>query len=132
MVSWACCEAGGAVHLRIQVPKGRSKYVILALFFAAWCLGNMDRMLMSFAAVQIGKEFNLSASLIGLAFSSFFIDYAIMQVPGGWLTASDRLRTGRAISIYLCANGRSLFAIARGNAALRHRCRAGHLAALKR
>jgi MFS family permease len=65
--------------------EGYSKYVILALVFVGWCLGNMDRMVMSFAVVPIGKEFNLSASVIGLVMSSFFLGYAIMQIPGGWL-----------------------------------------------
>jgi MFS family permease len=73
-----------------------SKYVILALIFGGWCLGNMDRMVMSYAIVSIGKEFQLNASLIGLVLSSFFIGYAIMQIPGGWL--ADRLGSRKVLN----------------------------------
>jgi hypothetical protein len=45
---------------------GQSKVVILILLFLGWCLGNMDRLAMSYGVVPIGKEFNLSSSLVGL------------------------------------------------------------------
>ena len=57
----------------------------------------MDRMVMSYAVVQIGKEFNLNASLIGLVLSSFFIGYAIMQIPGGWL--ADRFGSRKVLLV---------------------------------
>jgi MFS family permease len=79
------------------VTAGRSypKHVILALLFVGWCLGNMDRMAMSFAVVPISKELGLSASLTGLVLSSFFIGYVIMQVPGGWL--ADKFGSRRVL-----------------------------------
>jgi MFS family permease len=64
---------------------GQSKVVILLLLFLGWCLGNMDRLVMSYAVVPIGKEFGLSSSLTGLVMSAFFIGYVLMQIPGGWL-----------------------------------------------
>jgi len=76
---------------------GVSRWVILALIFLGWCLGNMDRMSMSFAAVPIAKEFNLSASLIGLILSSFFIGYAFMQIPGGLL--ADRFGSRKVLLV---------------------------------
>jgi len=92
-VATADLQAG----LAVKPSAGRSKYVILILLFVGWCLGNMDRMAMSFAVVPIGKEFGLSASLIGLVLSSFFIGYAIMQIPGGWL--ADRFGSRRVLLI---------------------------------
>ena len=53
-----------------QKESGFSKIVILILLFLGWCLGNMDRLAMSYGVVPIGKEFNLSSSLVGLVLSS--------------------------------------------------------------
>jgi Sugar phosphate permease len=65
--------------------KSSSKYIILILLFLGWCIGNLDRFAINYAIVGIAKDFHLNASLQGLVMSSFFIGYAIMQIPGGWL-----------------------------------------------
>lgn len=44
-----------------------------------------DRMVMSLAITGIGTEFELDASMKGIILSSFFLGYAIMSIPGGWL-----------------------------------------------
>ncbi|MDZ5610389.1 MFS transporter [Bacillus pseudomycoides] len=61
---------------------------ILTLLFVGWTLGNFDRYMMNYAVLFITKDLHLSASATGLLFSSFFAGYALMQIPGGWL--SDR------------------------------------------
>jgi MFS transporter, ACS family, glucarate transporter len=76
---------------------GFSKIVILILLFLGWCLGNMDRLAMSYGVVPIGKEFNLSSSLVGLVLSSFFIGYVLMQIPGGWL--ADKLGAKKVLNV---------------------------------
>jgi MFS family permease len=77
--------------------KGQSKIVILILLFLGWCLGNMDRYVMSYAVVPIGKEFHLSSSLIGLVLSAFFIGYVVMQIPGGWL--ADKFGSRKVLNL---------------------------------
>ena len=76
---------------------GQSKIVILILLFLGWCLGNMDRYVMSYAVLPIGKEFNLSSSLIGLVLSAFFIGYVLMQIPGGWL--ADKFGSRKVLNL---------------------------------
>lgn len=76
---------------------GYSKVVILILLFLGWCLGNMDRYVMSYAVVPIGKEFGLSSSLVGLVLSAFFIGYVIMQLPGGWL--ADKFGSRKVLNL---------------------------------
>ena len=66
----------------------RKRNSILALLFLGWALGNLDRYIMNYAVLSITEDLNLSASSTGLLLSSFFAGYAIMQLPGGWL--SDR------------------------------------------
>lgn len=62
-----------------------SKHIILALLFLGWCLGNLDRFVINYAVVSISEDLGLSASSQGIILSSFFLGYAIMQIPGGAL-----------------------------------------------
>ncbi|MFB5674465.1 MFS transporter [Paenibacillus terreus] len=59
------------------------KYIILALLFLGWCLGNLDRFVINYAIVGITQDLGMSASAQGIILSSFFLGYAIMQIPGG-------------------------------------------------
>jgi MFS family permease len=59
------------------------------LLYLAFCISYIDRAAISIALAQIGKDFNLQASDLGIIISAFFLGYAIMQVPGGWL--ADRI-----------------------------------------
>ena len=63
----------------------RNRYLILVLLFLGWCLGNADRYIMNYAVVAITEDLNLTSSTTGIILSSFFLGYAIMQMPGGWL-----------------------------------------------
>ncbi|MGE7946688.1 MFS transporter [Lysinibacillus sp. NPDC093688] len=61
------------------------KYVVIAMLFLGWSLGNFDRFIINFAILDISKELSLTDSLTGIVLSSFFAGYALMQIPGGWL-----------------------------------------------
>lgn len=77
------------------VIKGKKKYVALALLFAGWILSFLDRMVMNIAVIPIKEEFNLDPSMVGIILSSFFVSYACMQIPGGWL--SDKLGSRKLV-----------------------------------
>ncbi len=70
--------------LKNEVTK-KSRNVILALLFLGWSLGNLDRYIMNYAVVSITGDLQLDASSTGIILSAFFLGYAIMQIPGGWL-----------------------------------------------
>jgi sugar phosphate permease len=55
------------------------------LLYLAYMISYVDRAAISLALAQIGKDFNLQASDLGIVISAFFLGYAAMQVPGGWL-----------------------------------------------
>ncbi|KAB2330758.1 MFS transporter [Cytobacillus depressus] len=74
---------GERVLAKSKVLEG--KYFILALLFAGWSLGNLDRFVMNYAVISISKDLQLSATSTGFLLSSFFAGYALMQIPGGWL-----------------------------------------------
>ena len=40
---------------------------------------------MNYAVVSITGDLQLDASSTGIILSAFFLGYAIMQIPGGWL-----------------------------------------------
>lgn len=77
------------------ITEGKKKYVALGLLFIGWLMSFLDRMVMNIAVIPIKEEFNLDPSMVGIILSSFFISYACMQIPGGWL--SDKLGSRKLV-----------------------------------
>ncbi|MGE7840967.1 MFS transporter [Lysinibacillus sp. NPDC093712] len=75
----------------------KSRNIILALLFLGWSLGNLDRYIMNYAVVAITGDLSLDASSTGIILSAFFLGYAIMQIPGGWL--ADKFGAKRILLI---------------------------------
>ncbi|MBR0796810.1 MFS transporter [Bradyrhizobium jicamae] len=71
-----------------DLPKRNTGVIGFVLLYLAFCISYIDRAAISLALAQIGKDFHLEASDLGIVISAFFLGYAVMQVPGGWL--SDR------------------------------------------
>jgi len=71
------------------LPKLKPRVIGFVLLYIAFCISYIDRAAISIALAQIGKDFNLQASDLGIVISAFFLGYAVMQVPGGWL--ADRI-----------------------------------------
>lgn len=80
-----------------SITVNKKRYMILALLFLGWCLSYLDRMAMNVGIVEIAKDFKLSPTVMGVVLSSFFAGYALMQVPGGWL--SDKYGSRKVITI---------------------------------
>ncbi|MCG7342671.1 MFS transporter [Sporosarcina sp. ACRSL] len=73
--------------MRKHIEKAQnSKNFILWLMFIGFLVDYLDRMVISVAVIYIKDDFSLDAAQVGVILSSFFISYAIMQIPGGWLT----------------------------------------------
>ncbi|MEO4052717.1 MFS transporter [Solibacillus sp. CAU 1738] len=64
---------------------GKNQKFIIAVLFLGAVISIFDRMVMSLAINGIGKEFGLDPAMQGVILSSFFLGYAIMTIPGGWL-----------------------------------------------
>src|SRR4051794_38982571 len=71
------------------LPKFKPSVIGFVLLYIAFCISYIDRAAISIALAQIGKDFNLQAADLGIVISAFFLGYAAMQVPGGWL--ADRI-----------------------------------------
>jgi MFS family permease len=75
----------------------RSTTRVLGLLCVMYFITYMDRVNVSTAAIQFGKEFHLSNTQIGLVFSAFAYPYLIFQVIGGWV--GDRFGPRRTLTI---------------------------------
>lgn len=70
----------------------------------------IDRSAISIALSYIGKDLHLSTATLGVVASAFFFSYALMQIPGGWLT--DKFGTYRTVIVAIAMW--SLFTIMTG------------------
>ncbi|MCK1992221.1 MFS transporter [Peribacillus muralis] len=80
-----------------SISGSTSKYTLIALLFVGWLCDYLDRMVMSLGVTGIAKEFDLGPSEVGMILSSFFVGYAFMQIPGGWI--ADRIGSRKLIII---------------------------------
>lgn len=60
--------------------------LLLVLLFLTVVINYMDRMNVSVAAAAIREDLEISTEAMGFVFSAFFIPYAILQIPGGFIT----------------------------------------------
>lgn len=69
------------------------------LIFLAWTIDYADRLIITVALPFIGKDLSLNKTEQGAIVSSFFIAYALFQVPGGLL--ADRFGAKRVMASVL-------------------------------
>lgn len=87
------------------VKSGFNPKMIIFLLFMGNLVSALDRFIMNYGIVHISKDLHLNASSTGLILSIFFLGYAIMQIPGGWL--ADRF--GAKAVLFLSIIGFSIF-----------------------
>ncbi|RXV66051.1 MFS transporter [Burkholderia stabilis] len=75
----------------------RASLAVFALLYLGFCLSYIDRSAIALSFVAIGKEFNVGAAALGVVMSTFYIGYAAMQIPGGWL--ADRWGSKKVIVV---------------------------------
>ncbi|WP_054762902.1 MFS transporter [Secundilactobacillus collinoides] len=63
--------------------KAATTFVML---YVGYVVCYIDRSAMNIALSYIGKDLHLSTVTLGVVSSAFFFSYALMQIPGGWLT----------------------------------------------
>lgn len=72
----------------------RTKYrwVVMALLFILYTVANADRANIGFALPYLRKEFAMSNTEAGAIISLFFVAYAAMQIPSGFLVKKFGVR----------------------------------------
>ncbi|PHI31515.1 MFS transporter [Budvicia aquatica] len=81
------------------IPKWKSRYTVLGLIWLAWMLSYLDRMVMNISLPFIGQDLGVDKGTQGLIISSFFVGYALFQIPGGYLADKFGPRISMAIAI---------------------------------
>lgn len=65
--------------------KKNNPALVIFLFFLGWVFMYADRNILSPVMGDIGEEWNLSQTELGLMSTVFFASYAFMQIPTGFL-----------------------------------------------
>ncbi|CBJ30956.1 conserved unknown protein [Ectocarpus siliculosus] len=65
----------------------RDVHVIVSMIFACTLACYFERMGFSIAFTELAKSASLNEADKGTVMSAFFYGYAVMQLPGGWLSA---------------------------------------------
>ncbi|MBY0382641.1 MAG: MFS transporter [Xanthobacteraceae bacterium] len=82
------------------LPKFLSgRRALTIILCAMYCLFYLDRVNLSQAASSIAKDFNLTNTQLGVAFSAFSLTYMIGQAGGGWFAR----RYGARAVLTICA-----------------------------
>ena len=92
---------------RHAAPKCKRRYIVLLFCFLANVVCFVDRTNIAVAALAIQDDYGWSDADMGVALSSFFYGYAIMQIPSGWLSA----RFGGKKVLAVCVALWSMFTI---------------------
>jgi ACS family glucarate transporter-like MFS transporter len=75
----------------------RPTHIVLAVLALMYFITYLDRVNVSTAADDFGKDFHLSKTQIGLVFSFFAYPYLVFQIIGGWV--SDRFGARRTLIV---------------------------------
>ena len=75
------------------------KYYVIILLMLAFFAINFDKGLIGMAIIPIREKFGLSATQAGLMMSAYSLGYAIVSLPGGWI--SDKFGYKRVLAACL-------------------------------
>jgi MFS family permease len=82
-----------------KTSRTTNRYVVFVLLYLGWCVSYIDRVAINLSLASISKDMHLAPAAMGVVLSSFFIAYAIMQLPGGWL--ADRYGSKKVVIVTL-------------------------------
>ena len=89
-------KAGSVVAADVSVRTGR-RWTFIALLGAATFINYLDRGSLAVALPFISRDLQMGPAAQGIALSSFFWTYALMQIPMGWIV--DRYDVKRVYAV---------------------------------
>jgi sugar phosphate permease len=84
--------------------------VTVVVLFLTWLVDYVDRLVITLALPEIGDDFGIGETEQGLILTSFFLTYALFQIPGGILADT----WGAKRTMLVAAGGWTLFTAACG------------------
>ena len=82
-----------------SAPLTRIRYLVLTLTTMVAVLLYVDRIFLMYAARYVKEDLRITNNEMSWVLSSFFITYALGQLPAGWL--SDRFGARLMLALYL-------------------------------
>jgi MFS family permease len=82
---------------RFRVTSGHSRVVVVLLLLSFSLISYFDRTIISIAGPVLMRQFGISETGMGTVFSAFILGYALLMIPGGYLT--DRFGARRTLLI---------------------------------
>lgn len=73
---------------------------VFAFLYLGFAISYIDRAAISLALPHIGKDFAVGPAELGVVLSVFYLGYALMQIPGGWL--ADRFGAKAIVVMSIC------------------------------
>src|ERR1700691_613556 len=70
----------------------KSVWIVSLILAAGFVINYIDRGNISVVAPLIQHEFGINSTRLGVLFSAFFLGYAVMQVPAGYLVDRFNLK----------------------------------------
>jgi MFS family permease len=105
--------------VQIRKQKGRAATrLVLLLLCLMYFITYIDRVNIATAATDIAKDFKLSNTELGIAFSAFGYAYLLLQIWGGWIADRFGARKTLAISGIIWAGSTILTGLTGGLASL--------------
>lgn len=83
---------GGLEMEALRGEKTKYRWVVMALLFLLYTIANADRANIGFALPYLRQEFHMSNTEAGAIISLFFLGYAAMQIPSGFLVKKFGVR----------------------------------------
>ena len=105
---------GGAFAVAGAPPAARRRWTFIALLGAATFVNYLDRGSLAVALPFISQELHLGPVEQGLALSSFFWTYALMQIPMGWIVDRYDIRRVYAVAFALWSLSAAATGLVRG------------------
>jgi sugar phosphate permease len=88
-------QAALALISEERMNVSNQKFQFASVLFVCWFASYLERFLINLALPFIGTEFRINESGLGLLLSVFFLGYALIQLPGGWV--ADKIGTRKTI-----------------------------------
>jgi ACS family glucarate transporter-like MFS transporter len=85
----------------IAKPRGRQRFVMLALITLVLALSTGDRATLSVAGPSMVKDLGMTSVQLGWLFSSFAWAYVLFQIPAGWLVDKVGAKRGMLFGVVL-------------------------------
>ena len=95
----------------MNTKKSHPALVVLILFLG-YCVVYLDKLTISFTIVPLAKEVGLEASQKGMIMSAFFLGYALMQFPMGFVSNKIGSKKVLCLSILLISAFSFMFGFA--------------------